>query len=119
LTESSILNQNFDFDSPKIFPTLIKECDDDPIYCNDLSDTSDDYQITCTDTNNKTVELDVGSQCNLECFGENIQTGGETTVICSYSGDWKGDLGTCAKPPKDDCPPLPDIDNGVIYCRFL
>lgn len=98
----------------------VNECDEDPIYCNDVSSTTDSHSITCTDSNNKTTELDVGSQCVLECNDEFTQVGGESTIFCDYSGDWRGELGTCERIMDDEpgCIPLPDIDYGFIYCRL-
>ena len=40
--------------------------------------------------------MDVGSTCELKCSEDFTQTG-EETIVCDYSGDWKGQFGECKK----------------------
>lgn len=96
----------------------VEECFDDPVYCNDQSSTTESSTISCLDKNAKTEGLDAGSTCTLICTNSYNQVGGETTIVCDYSGDWKGELGDCVKTKDDvpDCAPIEDDPNGVIYC---
>ena len=96
----------------------MEECEENPIFCKDLTDTKDEYEITCTDILNTTLEFDPGSKCNLICNPEYSEYDGETSVICDYTGDWRGEFGECKKPKDGECDPIVyDDENSTIFCR--